>query len=220
MKTKTLLTIALAALLTGGFATGDAVTEASAQSTAQVETPAEPAPPAAPAFTCPDCGYQCPMPQGRRGERGMRAPKSHHGYGKASRMHAPPSARGPRGGRFGHGGFGMSDRVPADQMLRSASGLELTDEQVAQLEVLSYNAKSKLIDLNSSLEKARLEMKREMKSGNDDLSAMKKNLESMSQIKVDIQELKLENWIETRKVLTEEQKAQVKDRHPRFGSNI
>jgi Spy/CpxP family protein refolding chaperone len=157
------------------------------------------------------------MPQGRRGGRGMHAPKSHHGYGKASRMHAP---HGSRGGRFGHRGFGMSDRVPADQMLRGASGLELTDEQVARLEVLSYNAKSKLIDLNSSLEKARLEMKREMKSGNDDLSAMKKNIESMSKIKVDIKELKLENWIEAKNVLTEEQKAQVKDRHPRFGSSI
>ncbi len=216
MKTKTILTIALAALLTAGFATGDAVTEASAQSTAQVETPAEPAPPTTPGFTCPDCGYQCPMPQGRRGGRGMRAPKSHHGYGKASRMHAPYGSRGGRG----HGGFGMSDRIPAEQMLRSASGLELSDEQVAQLEELSYNAKSKLIDLNSSLEKARLEMKKEMESGNDNLSAMKKNIESMSKIKVDIKELKLENWIEAKNVLTEEQKAQVKDRHPRFGSSI
>ena len=98
--------------------------------------------------------------------------------------------------------------------------LGLTDEQVARLEELSYNAKSKLIDLNSSLEKARLEMEKEMESGNDNLSAMKKNIESMSKIKVDIKELKLENWIDAKNVLTEEQKAQVKNRHPRFGSNI
>lgn len=114
----------------------------------------------------------------------------------------------------------MGDRVPADRMLGNASDLDLTDEQVAQLEKLSYDAKSKLIDLNSSLEKARLEMKKEMESGSDNLSAMKKNLESMSQIKVDIQALKLGNWIEAKKVLTDEQKAKVKDRHPRFGSSI
>ena len=209
MKTKTFFIIALAALLTGGFAVGDAVTDAVAQSTAEVVPPDQPTTPDTPTITCPECGNECPMPPGRRG---MRAPRAHRGHGKTSRMHAPHASRG--------GGFGMSDRLPADRMLRGASGLDLTDEQTAQLEKLSYDAKLKLIDLNSSLEKARLEMKKEMESGNDNLSALKKNLESMSKIKVDIQELKLGNWFEAKKVLTEEQKAKVKDRHPGFGSSI
>jgi len=208
MKTKIFLTIALAVLLTGGFA----ITDAAAQSSAEVVPPDQPVTPDAPTVTCPECGNECPMPQGRRGRHGMRAPKAHKSYGRVSRMHAPHASRG--------GGFGMSDRVPADQMLRSGSDLDLTDEQVSQLEKLSYDAKLKLIDLNSSLEKARLEMEKEMESGNDNLSAMKKNLESMSKIKVDIQELKLGNWFEAKKVLTEDQKAKVKDRHPRFGSHI
>jgi Spy/CpxP family protein refolding chaperone len=212
MKTKIFLTIALAALLTGGFSIGGAVTDAVAQSSAEVVPPDQPVTPDPPTVTCPKCGNECPMPQGHRGRQGIHAPKAHKSYGRASRMHAPHASRG--------GGFGLSDRVPADQMLRSASDLDLTDAQVSQLENLSYDAKSKLIDLNSSLEKARLEMKKEMESGNDNLSALKKNLESMSKIKVDIQELKLGNWFEAKKVLTEEQKAKVKDHHPRFGSSI
>jgi Spy/CpxP family protein refolding chaperone len=198
MKTKTFFIIALAALLTGGFAVGDAVTDAVAQSTAEVVPPDQPTTPDTPTITCPECGNEWP--------------RAHRGHGKTARMHAPHASRG--------GGFGMSDRLPADRMLRGASGLDLTDEQTAQLEKLSYDAKLKLIDLNSSLEKARLEMKKEMESGNDNLSALKKNLESMSKIKVDIQELKLGNWFEAKKVLTDEQKAKVKDRHPGFGSNI
>ena len=212
MKTKIFMTIALTALLTGGFAAGNGVTQAGAQSPAQVEPPAQPAPPEAPTFTCPKCGTECPMPQGRRGGHGMRAPKAHHGYGKASRMHAPRASR--------NGRIGMSEGVPADRMLRGASRLELSDGQIAQLEKLSYDSKSKLIDLNASLEKARLEMRKVIESNSDDMSAMKKNLETMSKIKVEIQALKLENWIAAKKVLTDEQKQKIKDQYPRFGSHI
>jgi len=105
-------------------------------------------------------------------------------------------------------------------MLRGATGLELTDDQVTQLEQLSYDTKSKLIDLESSLEKARLEMGRQMESDGDDLSAMKKQLDSMAKIKVDIQELKLKNWIDAKNVLTDEQKQKVKDKAPRFGAHL
>jgi Spy/CpxP family protein refolding chaperone len=110
--------------------------------------------------------------------------------------------------------------VPADRLLRGANGLELTDDQVTQIEQLSYDTKSKLIDLESSLEKARLEMKRQMESDGDDLSAMKKQLDSMAKIKVDIQELKLKNWIDAKKVLTDAQKQKVKDQFPRFGAHL
>ena len=110
--------------------------------------------------------------------------------------------------------------MPADRMLRNATSLDLTEAQVTQLEKLSYETKSKLIDLESALEKSRLEMHRQMETDGDDLSAMKKQLDSMAKIKVDIQEMKLKNWIDAKNVLTDEQRLKVKDHSPRFGAHL
>jgi Spy/CpxP family protein refolding chaperone len=141
-------------------------------------------------------------------------------------MRAPRAPRGYYGNHHrgfrndGRGFYGRGGGVPADRMLRSTERLELTDEQVAQLKKLSYDAKSKLIDLESSLEKAQLEMKQQMDSDGDDLAAMKKQLNAMAKIKVDIQELRLKNWIDAKNVLNEDQKQKVKSRGPRFGSRL
>jgi Spy/CpxP family protein refolding chaperone len=214
MNFKAVLTIAAAVLLFGSFA-GVQAAETGPQSGVQNEAQATPATetpePDAPAtVTCPNCGADCPMPYGRRA-RGMRAPRAHKG------------GHGRHQSGYGHarrGGFGGGTGVPADRMLRGATGLELSEAQVTQLEKLSYDTKSKLIDLESSLEKARLEMRRQMESDGDDLSAMKKQLDSMAKTKVDIQELKLKNWIDAKKVLTDEQKQKVKDHSPRFGAHL
>lgn len=205
MNIRTVLTIAAAVLLFGSFA-GVQAAEPGPQSGAQNEAQATPAtdtpePDDRATVTCPNCGGECPMPYGRRA-RGMRAPRAH------------------KGGHAWRGGFGGGTGVPADRMLRGATGLELTDDQVAQLEKLSYDTKSKLIDLESSLKKARLEMGRQMESDGDDLSAMKKQLDSMAKIKVDIQEMKLKNWIDAKNVLTDEQRQKVKDHSPRFGAHL
>jgi Spy/CpxP family protein refolding chaperone len=141
-------------------------------------------------------------------------------------MRAPRASRGHygnhhRGFRKGGPGFdGRGGGVPADRMLRSTERLELTDEQVTQLKKLSYDAKASLIDLESSLEKAQLEMRKQMDSDADDLAAMKKQLDAMAKIKVDIQELRLKNWIDAKNVLNEDQKQKVKSRGPRFGSRL
>jgi Spy/CpxP family protein refolding chaperone len=110
--------------------------------------------------------------------------------------------------------------VPADRMLGRAERLELTDEQVTQLKKLSYDAKARLIDLESSLEKAQLEMKKQLDADGDDLAAMKKQLDAMAEIKVDIQELKLKNWIDAKNTLTEDQKQKIKSWGPRFGARL
>jgi Spy/CpxP family protein refolding chaperone len=214
MNIRTVLTIAAAVLLFGSF-TGVQAAETGPQSGAQNEAQATPAtdtpePDDRATVTCPNCGGECPMPYGRRA-RVMRAPRAHKG------------GHGRHQSGYGHarrGGSGGGTGVPADHMLRCATGLELTDDQVTQLEKLSYDTKSRLIDLESSLEKARLEMGRQMESDGDDLSAMKKQLDSMAKIKVDIQELKLKNWIDAKNVLTDEQKQKVKDYSPRFGAHL
>ena len=211
MKIRVVVTIAAAVLLLGSFA-GVQAAETGPQSGAQDKAQATPATDTPEAsdratVTCPNCGADCPMPYGRRGYgmRSPRAPRAHKGHHRYSMR---------------RGGFGRGNGVPADRMLRGQTGLALTEAQVTELEKLSYDAKSKLIDLESSLEKARLEMRRQMDSDGDDLAAMKKQLDSMAKIKVDIQELKLKNWIDAKKVLTDDQKQKVKDKAPRFGAHL
>lgn len=213
MKTRTVVTIAMAVMLIGAFAGAKAVANDGSDSeviqVAQATPPDTPDSANPPSFTCPRCGADCPMPFGRQG-RGMRAPKGR-------------SFHGSEFGRHGHGsrgGFGHGAGVPADRMLRGATRLELADDQITQLEKLSYDTKSKLIDLESDLEKARLEMRRQMETDGDNLSAMKKHLDSMAKTRVNIQELKLKNWIDAKNVLTDEQKQKVKDQFPRFGMKL
>jgi len=216
MKIKTVLTIAMTAMLIGALAGAKAVANDGSESEviqlAQATPPDTPDTPDTanpPTVTCPRCGADCPAPSGRQG-RGMRASKgrSFRGSGIGRRGHGP------------HGGFGQGAGVPADRMLRGATRLELADDQITQLEKLSYDTKSKLIDLESDLEKAHLEMQRQMETDGDNLSAMKKHLDSMAKIRVNIQELKLKNWIDAKNVLTDEQKQNVKDQFPRFGMKL
>ena len=84
--------------------------------------------------------------------------------------------------------------LSANRILRGATDLELTEDQIKDLEKLSYDTQLQLIDLESDLEKAQLEMKRLMEDGSDDTSAMKKQLRSLSEKRLGIQETKLENW--------------------------
>jgi Spy/CpxP family protein refolding chaperone len=69
-----------------------------------------------------------------------------------------------------------------------------------------------LIDLESDLEKAQLEMKRQMETDGDDYNALKKHLDTVSKRRASIQEVKLKNWVDARKVLTDEQKKTVGDK--------
>lgn len=219
MNSKTILMVTLAALLIGSLSLVPAVT-AAPEAQAQATTPeASPAPTAgqtdAPTWTCPECGAQCPAPFARRGQGhhgrrgGMRAPRGD--FGKAGDF-----GRGGRGGR----GHGPGAGVPSDRVLRQATRLELTDQQIEQLEKLAYDAKVKLIDLESDLDKARLEMRREMETNGDDLTALKKQLDSVSKKRVTVQELKLKNWIDTKSVLTDEQKKLIGQRHAGFGMRL
>ena len=215
MKSKTVLSLAMAVLLTGALGGAEAAgndgidNDAIQVAQAAPDTPDTPATPDTPNYTCPRCGAECATPFARHG-RGMRAPK-----GRSSR-----GAEFGRGGRGTRGGFDRGTRVPAERMLRGATKLELTEEQIAQLEKLSYDTKSKLIDLESQLDKARLEMHRQMETDSDDLAAMKKHLDSMAKIRVNIQELRLKNWVDAKNVLTDKQKQSVKDQFPRFGMRL
>lgn len=208
MTHKTILTLALAVMLVASFAGTRAIAAANGPDTeAEYEAPAPESPPDAPdgpAWHCHRCGAECPCFHGRHrpGHHGRRGGKGHMGFGHRG--------RGDRDHRQGAG-------LAAERMLKGAAKLELTDEQAKQLEQLAYDARAKLIDLESELSKARLEMRRQIETDSDDLAALKKHLDSLAKKRVSIQELKLENWIEAKKILTEEQKTLIRKSHPRMG---
>lgn len=200
-----------------------AATEAATESQ-QTEgvSPADPGtkPPQFDSWRCPNCGEECcgmrqgkrmrhPMPaeHGHRGQRGRDRGMRHGGSD-----HWAPHARGPEG-RGGERGRGIS----AERLLHNQDRLKLTDDQVARLEKLAHDTKLKMIDLRAQKEKEQLAMKELLRSGSDDLSAMKKQLKSLSQKRAEMQELRLENLIESRKILTDEQKELIRDRHPGLG---
>jgi Spy/CpxP family protein refolding chaperone len=158
-------------------------------------------------WQCPRCGADCPIPAGRqvRGRYGSR------GAQRGARGRAAPS---------GHYGRDQRGAGLLSQALLRSKRLELSDEQIGRLEKLTYDAKSKMIDLNSDLDKARLEMRREFDADSDDLSAMKKQLDAVAKKRVNIQELKLQNWLDSKNVLTEEQRKVLGKKQLRMGMGL
>jgi Spy/CpxP family protein refolding chaperone len=102
-------------------------------------------------------------------------------------------------------------------LLRHVSDLKLTDEQIEALESLAYDAQKQLIDLRADLEKERLAMRKQLRSDSDDLTAMKRHLNAAAKKRTDIQVLKLTNLIESKEVLSDDQKKIIKERFPRMG---
>jgi len=142
--------------------------------------------------------------------------------------------RGRRGGQIGQGRHGQHGRhggmdgmrmgrrggLAADRILRHATALELTDAQVEKLEALAYEARKQTIDLRAKMETERLELRHELESGKDDLAALKRRLAAMEKTRTSLHELRLTNWIESKKVLSDAQKQTIKEKFPRLGSML
>jgi Spy/CpxP family protein refolding chaperone len=176
---------------------------------------------------CPKCGAELPRkyrrgyggPQlgardGRPGVRGERACGERF---RGDRRCGPRHGRADRPGRGRPGGRGIGRGVAADRMLRHANELDLTDDQIGKLEMLSYEAKKKMIDLRADIEKEQLELQNRIKSNAEDMAQIKRHLSAIAKAKTGIQEVKIENLFSVRKVLTDEQKELIKKRHPRKG---
>lgn len=212
MNGKLILTLSLAILLLAGYSTISSAGPVS-EDEPQVQAPPPPdveAPDAedgdSPEWRCPKCGANCPFPEGRRMRRGGA---------RGAGMRAP---RAGRQGQFGRGQRGMG--LASAGILRHASRLDLTEDQISQLEKLAYDAKSQMIDLESDLKKARLELRRQMDGDSGDVSAMNKQIDAIGQQQASIQKLKLKNWIDARKVLTDEQKKLVGKGQYRMGMRL
>lgn len=110
--------------------------------------------------------------------------------------------------------------LPAERLTIHGDDLELSQEQIDQLEKAAYDARLKMIDLESALDKARLEMRRLMDEGSDNAADLKRQLRTISEKRLAIQELRLENWIDSRKILNEDQKKKIDEFGPRMGGMI
>ena len=107
--------------------------------------------------------------------------------------------------------------MAADRILKFSSELDLTDKQIAELETLSYETKKKLIDLHADIEKEQLEVRNRLRSGSEDMTQIKRHLSAVAKAQSEIKASKITNLFEARKVLTEEQKKLIKEKHPRVG---
>ena len=111
-------------------------------------------------------------------------------------------------------GEGKGKGLAAAKFLRHAELIELTDGQVSKLEKLVYTTKKQLIDLRADVAKERLEIRRLRQTNSDDLASYRKHLNVIAKIRVDIEEARISNWIEARKILTSEQKELMEKRQP------
>jgi Spy/CpxP family protein refolding chaperone len=187
-------------------------------------------PPATDEWVCPKCGAVNPCPRGEYGQRKHRhggpmlAPGEPGGKGvrggrgvRAQRGQARYGRHSGRGIHRGHGIMGHGDGVAAERMLRHAPELKLTDDQIGKLEMLAYETKKRMIGLRADIEREQLEVHKQMRSGSEDLTQIKRHLSAISSARVGIQEAKIDNLFKARRILTEEQKAMVKENHPRLG---
>ena len=199
--------------------------------------------PANPSIQPPDlgqgrcmCGCPCCMgkawPQAwKKGRIGRPQLGAGHMRGEgAGPMGGPGEAPGPMGFGMGRGvgeraemgsrhGFDAGPRggIAAERILRHAADLKLTDEQIKRLEALNHDTEAKLIDLRADIEKGELEIRNELQSGGDDLAKIKRYLDSVSKARAGVQEARIANFFDARKILTDEQKKMVKDAFPRLG---
>jgi Spy/CpxP family protein refolding chaperone len=123
-----------------------------------------------------------------------------------------------RMGRANKGAMaGRGPGIAAARILRHAEQLQLSERQISQLEEISLEARKQMVDLRAAIEKRHLELEELLHSDSDDLTTIRKHLNALAEKRVDVQELKLRNWIEVKKILTEDQKEMIRKKHPRMG---
>jgi Spy/CpxP family protein refolding chaperone len=88
---------------------------------------------------------------------------------------------------------------------KMADKLNLTDQQMEQMQNLKMQAQKQLIPRNADLKLAQLELKEIMMKSKVDEKAAQAQIDKISAIKTSIAKLKMQNMLAMRKVLTDEQ---------------
>jgi Spy/CpxP family protein refolding chaperone len=95
---------------------------------------------------------------------------------------------------------------------KAAGRLELTDEQREKMRDLRYQQQQEMIDLEAVLEKRRLELKRLMRDGDASEGDVRRLVDSIAEIRADIQFLQLKGRLDKRALLSDEQRGKLKRR--------
>ena len=154
---------------------------------------------------------------------GFRGDDAHTGSRDGSRrgrMQRPERGRGGPdrdGGRDGGGRRGVRGRrgPGGGDMLRGllahAEQLELTDDQKSEIEAIAMDARKASVELRAASELARIELGELMHADDPDLAAIQGGLQAVADAQVAERFAAIEAGVKARAVLTDEQKAKVKE---------
>lgn len=125
-------------------------------------------------------------------------------------MAQAPTQPGPgMGGHQGHmgGGPGMADGKGMMEQLK------LTDDQMKKIEEIRDRHQRNAIKMRADLETARLDMRKLMQADEPDRKAIESQIDRSSQIRANLAKERMAGLLDTRAVLTPEQRKQWKDMH-------
>jgi hypothetical protein len=134
--------------------------------------------------------------------------KKHH----KDPMHRPMLAPGAESPQPVKSAFQRGVRmVPAEFVLRQAQQLQLSESQVSRLEDLVYETKAQLIDLSATFQKEELRLQQIIRSDEDDISLIKRQLEIVADARVAVQTERLSSWLGAKKILNVDQRKSLKE---------
>jgi Spy/CpxP family protein refolding chaperone len=128
---------------------------------------------------------------------------------EGERKHGDKKASGQEcmmkhGDRMGPGGpmFGDPERMKKD--------LGLTDEQVKKIAVINSEHKKKMLEFKEKMAPREIQLERLLLEDTVDLAKVRSLLSEISDLRVEVQMLRIQHRLEIEKVLTAEQKAKMK----------
>jgi len=123
------------------------------------------------------------------------------------------TAYAQKGMRFGHGKAGHGPGGPGPGI---ECDLELTPDQIKQVQSMHVETKKKLIPLEADLKLAGLELHELIRSGANQ-STIDNKIDAMAAIKTSVQKIRIGQKVQFRNMLTEEQKAKFDSRPMHHG---
>jgi hypothetical protein len=163
---------------------------------------------------------QMPMMQGMMGQMPMMQ-RMMSGQGQMMQggmmgqgMMCPMCGQMMEGGMMGgmmHGAMMGADMPNAQKLLALADDLKLKDEQIKSLKTLSLNSQKGAIRKNADLAIAKLELNSLLGQEEIDLAQVQQKVREVANLEAELKIAHIEASIEAKKVLTEEQRALLKD---------
>lgn len=136
------------------------------------------------------------------------------GAGAAQRA-GPPQM--PQRGPGMRGGMGPASGAMPQMLLRQRTRLELTDEQVTRLEALSEQVSTASREAMLAVRSQRAQLAEALGAESVDLNEVRAHFDSARVAETRMEWLRIETGVQATQVLTDEQRAMVRDRAGRWG---